>query len=150
MTDAHEQSMTIHLQEHIEAHEPRESDPHYVLFHRARNRMKRLGLLVCVINDDYCGGGPVELHHTHVEQSLIPQSDFEKVNAALGLHLTSDEDFQQWCEQPGNLECLCPVHHRTKYGVHMIPGPLWEPLRYRKAGMAPNVAFVPAKDLPTP
>jgi hypothetical protein len=148
MTDAHDQSLTIHLQEHIEAHEPRTSDPHYHLFNEVRARMVKAGLMKCVIGDDYCEGG-IELHHSHLEFSLVNQSDPDKVAAALGLHFTSEEDFQSWVESPGNLEPLCAVHHRTKYGIHMIPAPLWEPLRYRKAGLTPNVAFVPVKDLPT-
>jgi hypothetical protein len=146
MTDAHDQSLTIHLQEHIPEHEPRESDPHYALFNQARARMKRQGLLVCAIGDDYCEGG-VELHHSHIEFSLVGTVDPDKLAKALGLHFTSDDDFQSFIEGPGNLEPLCAIHHRTKYGIHMIPGPLWEPLRYRKAGMVPNVEFVPASKL---
>ena len=67
--------------------------------------------------------------------------DFAKVNEALGLHLTDDDEFQQWAESPGNLEVLCSAHHRTAYGVHVLPGPLWEPMRFRKAGLAPPAQF---------
>jgi hypothetical protein len=47
---------------------------------------------------------------------------------------------------PGNLEPLCEVHHRTHFGVHVIPGPLWEPLRYRRANVKPPAEFVTAAE----
>jgi hypothetical protein len=145
MTDAHDQKLTLHLVTHVPEHEPREDDPHYHLFAQVKARLKRQGLWKCVINDDYCGGN-IELHHSHVEHSLINASDPAKVAAALGLHFDDDEAFQAWIESPGNLEPLCATHHRTHFGIHVIPGPLWEPLRYRKAGAPPSAEFVAAKD----
>ncbi|HET6908910.1 MAG TPA: hypothetical protein VFH54_06180 [Mycobacteriales bacterium] len=141
MTDAHDQKLTLHLITHVPAHEPREDDPHYHLFEQAKARLKRQGLWRCVIDDDLCGGNP-ELHHSHLEFSQIPSADPDKVAAALGLHFENDEDFQAWAEGPGNLEVLCAVHHRTHFGVHVIPGPLWEPLRYRRASAKPSAEFV--------
>lgn len=147
MTVAHDQQLTLHLLAHVPEHEPREQDPHYHLFEQAKGRMKRQGLWRCVIGDDLCGGG-VELHHSHIEFSLINTVDSSKVAAALGLHFDDDEAFQQWVESPGNLEPLCATHHRTHLGVHVLPGPFWEPLRYRRAGTAPAAEFVPAAQLP--
>ena len=146
MTAAHDQALTLHIITHVPEHEPRETDPHYHLFEQAKARMKRQGLYRCVIGDDYCGGN-LELHHSHIEFSQQGGVDVAKVNAQLGLHLDSDEAFAQWIESPGNLEVLCAVHHRTHFGIHVIPGPLWEPLRYRKAGIQPAAEFVPAKNL---
>jgi hypothetical protein len=146
MTEAHDQALTLHLITHVPAHEPREEDPHYHLFEQVKARMKRQGLWRCVINDDYCQGN-VELHHSHIEFSQTGGVDLEKVNAQLGLHLDDDGEFQEWIESPGNLEPLCGVHHRTHFGVHVIPGPLWEPMRYRKAGSKPSAEFVPADEL---
>lgn len=140
---AHDQAVTLHIVASIPAHEPRESDPHYHLFNEAKRRLKRQGLWRCVFSDMYCAGHP-ELHHSHLEFSQINASDFHKINEALGLHLESDEEFQQWAESPGNLEVLCVAHHRTAYGVHVIPGPLWEPMRYRKAGLEPPAHFYAA------
>jgi hypothetical protein len=137
--------MTLHLVTHVPEHEPREDDPHYHLFEQCKARMKRQGLWKCVINDDYCGGN-VELHHAHIEYSQTNSTDLGKINEALGLHLTSDEDFQKWIESPGNLEPLCEVHHRTHFGIHVIPGPLWEPLRYRKYNAKPAAEFVTADE----
>jgi hypothetical protein len=146
MTDAHDQGLTLHLITHVPAHEPREEDPHYHLFEQVKARMKRQGLWRCVINDNYCGGN-VELHHSHIEFSQAGGVDIDKVNQQLGLHLDDDGDFQEWIESPGNLEPLCAVHHRTHFGVHVIPGPLWEPLRYRAADVKPAAEFIPADEL---
>ena len=147
MTDgivaAHEQPGTLHVVASIPDHAPRAGDPYYHLFNQARARLKRQGLLKCVFSDHYCAGGP-ELHHSHLEFSQINASDFTRVNEALGLHLADDGEFQIWAESPGNLEVLCVGHHRTAYGVHVLPGPLWEPIRYRKAGFAPPARFYSA------
>lgn len=141
----HEQLLTLHIIEHVQAHEPREDDPHYHLFNEAKARLKKLGLLKCVINDEHCGGVP-ELHHEHVPFAQQNASDREKVNKALGLHLEDDEAFARWIEGPGNLEVLCTNHHRSHYGVHVLPAALWAPLRFLRAGVEPGAEFVPAKD----
>lgn len=145
VTEAHDQRMTVHILTHVPEHQPRETDPHYHLFIAAKARMKRQGLWRCAINDDYCGGN-IELHHSHIEFSQVGGMDLDKVNEAFGLHLDDDNEFQKWIESPGNLEPLCEVHHRTHYGVHVIPGPLWEPLRYRKANAKPSAEFVTAEE----
>lgn len=147
MTDAHDQSETLHILAHIPEHAPRADDPHYRLFEAAKARLKKQGLWKCVIGDDLCGGAP-ELHHTFIEFSQINETDPAKVERALGLHFASDEEFQAWAESPGNLEVLCVNHHRTHYGIHVIPGPLWEALRFRKSGTPAAAQFVAAKDLP--
>lgn len=142
MTEAHDQTRTLHLVEHVPDHEARETDAHYHLFNEAKKRIKRQGLNVCAIAG--CTyPGPMELHHRFVEHSLQGGVDIDKFNKLFGLHL-DDEGFAQWIESPGNLEVLCPIHHRTRLGVHMIPGPEWEPLRMWKSDMAPPAEFVPA------
>ena len=145
MTAAHDQLMTLHLKQHVEAHEPREDDPHYHLFEQAKARLKKQGLWKCIIDDDLCDGGP-ELHHSHVEFSEIGSTDPGKVSRALGLHFESDEDFQVWAESPGNLEVLCAAHHRTRYGIHVLPEPLWQAVRFKKAGAQAPAEFVPARE----
>lgn len=146
MTAAHDQPLTLHLVTHVPEHAPREDDPHYHLFERAKARLKRQGLWKCAIDDDLCGGGP-ELHHTHVEFSQINATDPARLEKALGLHFESDEDFQAWCESPGNLEVLCANHHRTHFGIHAIPAPLWEALRWRRSGSVPAAEVMTAKEL---
>lgn len=147
VTVAHDQAMTLHILSHIPDHAPRTDDPHYHLFEQAKSRLKRQGLWKCIIDDELCDGDP-ELHHTFIEFSQINEVDPEKVQKSLGLHFENDEEFQVWAESPGNLEVLCVAHHRAHYGIHVIPGPLWEALRFRKAGTEAAAEFVPAKDLP--
>lgn len=142
---AHHQAMTLHVVASIEAHEPRDGDPFYHLFEQAKRRIKAAGMWRCVLDDHYCAG-QLELHHSHIEQSQIEASDFHLVNQALGLHLADEDEFRAWCEQPGNLEVLCVNHHRTHLGVHMLPGPLWEPMRYRKADVEPPARFYSAAE----
>jgi len=145
VTAAHDQMMTIHVETHVPDHAPREDDPHYHLFEQAKARLKRQGLWKCIIADELCGGEP-ELHHTYIEFSQINEVDPKKVQESLGLHFESDEEFQQWAESPGNLEVLCANHHRTHYGIHVIPGPLWEALRFRMVGTAAAAEFVTADE----
>lgn len=143
---AHEQMMTLHLREHVEDHAPREDDPHYHLFERAKARLKRQGLFKCIVDDELCDGAP-ELHHTHIEFSLINAVDRDKIAHVLGLDFETDEDFQAFVESPANLEVLCVAHHRSRYGIHMLPGPLWEAVRVKRAGAAAPAEFVPEAEL---
>ena len=143
---AHDQLMTLHIRQHVEEHAPRETDPHYHLFEQAKARLKRQGLWKCIIDDDLCGG-QAELHHSHVEFSEIGQADPAKIERALGLHFASDEDFQAWAESPGNLEVLCVEHHRAGYGIHQLPEPLWQAVRFKRDGAPAPAEFVPAKEL---
>jgi hypothetical protein len=145
VTAEHEQMMTIHVETHVPDHAPREDDPHYHLFEQAKARLKRQGLWKCMIGDDLCDGEP-ELHHTFIEFSQINEVDPKKVQEALGLHFDSDEAFQQWAESPGNLEVLCSGHHRAHYGIHVIPGPLWEAIRFRLPGTEAAAEFVSADE----
>lgn len=141
MTEAHEQTTTIHLLEHVQAHEAREDDPHYGLFLAAKRRIKKLGLDVCAI-PDCTFPGPMELHHDKVEFSEQGGVDLTKFNEAYGLHLADNEAFKAYIEGPGNLEVLCPVHHRTHLGVHVLPGPFWNALRVWKSGLPPPAEVV--------
>lgn len=145
MTAAHDQMLTLHLRQHIEEHAPREDDPHYHLFEQAKARLKRQGLWKCVIDDELCEGQP-ELHHSYVEFSEINAVDPAKIERALGLHFETDEDFQIWAESPGNLEVLCSAHHRTHYGIHVLPEPMWQAVRFKRSGMQAPAQFIPAKD----
>ena len=138
--------MNLHLAVSIPEHEPRESDPHYHLFNAAKARLKKQGLWKCIIDDDLCSGGP-ELHHSHIEFSQINNMDLHKVEKAFGLHFETDEDFQQWIENPGNLEVLCEAHHRTRFGIHEIPAPLWETFRFRKTGTEAAAEVISQKEV---
>jgi hypothetical protein len=141
MTDAHKEKLNIHLITSIPEHAPREDDPNYHLFNNAKNRIKRQGLWKCIINDDLCSGEP-ELHHSFIEFSQINDMDPDKVAKAFGLHFENDQDFQNFIESPGNLEVLCAAHHRTHFGIHQIPAPLWETFRFRKTGTEPAAEVI--------
>lgn len=141
MPDTHDQSTTIHLKEHIQAHEPRETDPHYHLFMEAKRRIQKAGLMKCCI-PDCTFPGPMELHHSKIEFSEQGGVDLAKFNQYYGLHLTSDEDFKNYIEGEGNLEVLCPTHHRTRLGIHELPGPFWEALRVWKDNLPPPAEVV--------
>lgn len=130
VTAAHEQEVTIRFIERWPAHEPREKDPHYKLFHQAKARMKKAGLLKCNVQSDY-HYGVIELHHDKVEYAHINDIDLAKFDQAYGLSLT-DEQFQEYVEQEGNLEPLCTLHHRGQEGVHSLPTPEWNVLRTSK------------------
>jgi hypothetical protein len=142
---AHDQLLTLHLRQHVEDHAPREQDPHYHLFEQAKARLKRQGLWKCVVDNDLCGG-QMELHHSTVEFSEIGSVDAHKIEQALGLHFEDDEAFQIWAESPGNLEVLCTEHHRSHYGVHVLPEPLWLAVRYMKDGAVAPAEFIPASE----
>lgn len=149
MVPAHDQLLTLHIRQHVEAHEPREQDPHYRLFEQLKARLKRQGLWRCVIADELCGGVP-ELHHSYVEFSEITSVDPDKIAQSLGLHFLTDEDFQRWVESPGNTEVLCTHHHRAGYGIHQLPEPLWQAVRFHREGLPSPALFIPARDLSAP
>lgn len=127
---AHSQTVTIRFIETWPDHEPRTDDPNYKFFNAAKRRMKKQGLLKCNVNSDYHWGN-IELHHDKVEYAHIKDVDLAKFNELYGLHL-SDEEFQRFVEEEGNLEPLCTLHHRGQEGVHSLPEPQWHALRVAK------------------
>jgi hypothetical protein len=129
-TVAHSQEVQIRFIERWPNHEPRAQDPHYALFHKAKERMKKAGLLKCNVESDY-HYGVIELHHDRVEFAHVNDIDLVKFNHAYGLDLT-DAQFQEYVEQEGNLEPLCTLHHRGQEGVHSLPEPEWNVLRTSK------------------
>ena len=141
MTDAHSTPLTLRIMTNVPEHEPRESDPHYHLFNEAKARIKKQGLWKCAIADDLCSG-QMELHHSYIEFSQINNTDPVRLEHAFGVHFANDEDFQKWLESPDNLEVLCEGHHRTHFGIHSIPAPLWQALRFRKVGTAPAAEHI--------
>ena len=141
MIKEHDQKITLNILAHIPEHEPREDDPNYKYFLAAKQRIKKTGMWKCVVSDDLCGG-QLELHHTHIEFSQIPNADIHKVEAYFGLNFKNDEEFAIWLESPGNLEVLCTNHHRTHYGIHSLPHSLWETMRFRKNGTKPAAEII--------
>lgn len=134
---AHDQSETIHLRRHYEAHHPRKGDPNYHLFEEAKARIKAAGLWKCAIGNEDCAG-EITMHHSHVEFAYGPSVDVNRLNKLLGLHL-NDASFARWIEQPGNLEVLCANHHLPghRFAIHSIPAADWDIVRVHKQGEVP-------------
>jgi len=143
VTPAHTQQTTLHLLEFYPAHEPRETDPHYHLFNQTRARLEKLGKLVCWVcgKDGAAAGHPIELHHNRVEFALANGVDLTKFEAAypeFGLVNATEDQFLDWIESEGNMLPLCKLHHTGSQGIHCIPMPIWQALKYWR------------DDLPTP
>lgn len=130
VTPAHDQTLTIHLIEHIPPHGPRGA-----AFDRAKKRMRELGLDKCVFPGCKTGA-PVEFHHDKVENAWQGGVDVQKFDHEYGLHLT-DAEFTDYVQSPGNLEALCMIHHRTQLGIHALPVPLWNVLRVWRDDLPP-------------
>jgi hypothetical protein len=136
LTAAHGETETFRLVYYYPAHEPRASDPHYGLFNAARRRLERLGALRCWIANADCSGGPIELHHAHVEFALANIVDVAKFAADYPeLHVTDDATFLDFVESEGNLTPLCAMHHRGMLGIHTIHYPAWVLQRVMKDGV---------------
>jgi len=133
---AHTQLVTVHLVYNYPEHGPRGD-----AFEAAKERMKQLGLVHCVVPgcDTFA---PIEYHHTWVENAMQNGIDVTKLDGIAGLELT-DEEFTVWVQSPGNLEPLCSVHHRTQLGIHHIPEPDWNALRAWKNGIPEPVEVAP-------
>lgn len=139
MIPEHEQYRTLRLKFHYPEHEPRESDPHYLLFNQTRQRLKEVGRLVCW----RCGAKDrVELHHSIVEYAVTNALDVNLfIEMCPEFHVTDQETFLQFVESEGNLLPLCMECHRGTQGIHSIPYPDWVPGRYLRKG-APPIAVV--------
>ena len=137
ITPAHDQSETIHLTRHYEAHHPRKGDPNYHLFEEAKARLKRQGLWKCVIGNEDCKG-EITCHHSAIEFAYQNSVDVQRLDKLLGLHLT-DASFAKWIEGVGNLEVLCAQHHLPgqRFAIHSIPAADWDIVRAHKVGLVP-------------
>jgi len=118
---------------HYPEHPAREGDPHYKDFHayhkkhRATARChigERIGFEECrdsqgnsaipVDNESQPG---LELHHAHVEFSLVNSVDFK----ALSVDYPGIDDPNSvgaWVESGTNFRWLCAWHHRGASGAH--------------------------------
>ncbi len=48
-----------------------------------------------------------------------------------------------------NLEPLCEDHHIGSHGIHVLPGPIWEPQRFWKDGLPVPAVRITAQQLNT-
>jgi hypothetical protein len=135
VTGAHTATVHRTLIQTYPEHEPRESDPHYAAFDQTRRRLERLGALRCWINNADCCDGPIELHHSIVEFSLVNITDAARFRTLYPeFHLESDEAFLTWVNSEGNLLPLCREHHRGHLGIHSVTYPAWLAQRFMRSG----------------
>ena len=134
-TAAHDQTEGHKYVVHFPAHLPRTSDPNYPAFdayHRA-TKDKAVCYIGQRVGFDSCSKGtPLELHHAHVEFSLIngvdPAAfaiDYPKVGDAAAI--------AAWAETAENFRWLCVFHHRGHAGAHTASHSDWEAGQYVKA-----------------
>lgn len=144
---AHVQRVTLHITEHIPAHEDRAKSPYHHYFEAARKRLKALGKYQCWI----CGTEQnLEAHHTLVEESLkygVDVKRFEQLYPEFGI--CSDEDFLKFVEGESNLTILCRTHHTGILGIHVLPYPLWVTQRFYRADLPPAGQCTPGGDMPS-
>lgn len=147
MTELHR---TLKEAVHYPAHGPRETDPHYKVFHAARSYLIDVLGVGCWIGGatkaqiqaglpagHRCAGAKqLEAHHEVAEFAGLEEEDWQKVAADFpqeGIH--SDEDFKSFAESEGGLTILCDVHHRhVLKGIHSVTYPAWKLDRYAKDG----------------
>ncbi len=150
VTDAHVNRRTLHEIAVYPPHGPRESDPHYKVFHQARRHLIDVLEVGCWIGgatkaqleaglplEHLCQGATqLEAHHHIAEFAGLTEIDWRKVAAdfpTLGIH--SNEDFLRAAESDGGLLILCDKHHRDPFhGIHSITEPVWKLDRYARDG----------------
>lgn len=118
MTDAHDQKVSNTYTVHFPDHEPREDDPHYHAFNAYKRAHKATAK--CYIGErvgfNECEGG-LELHHSHLEFSLINEVDLAAMEKDYP-NLTDPEKVAEWAETDANFMWLCSKHHRGVGGIH--------------------------------
>lgn len=121
MTDAHDQAITHRYTIAYPAHEPRETDPHYVDFEAFRRRTKATAVCAFAVMTGVTSEcditHPLELHHAHIEFALqngIDLAVLEKFYPGVSDPTTVGA----WVESGANLEWLCLRHHRGHAGKH--------------------------------
>ena len=125
-------------------HGPRRGSIEDKMFRETKARMQKVGIHECWINNADCGGGPLEMHHSLVENALIEAVSVEHFIALYPeFGIKTDEEFHVWTQSEGNLLCLCPMHHRGILGIHTIHYSAWVCQRFLKAGAMPPEHLVP-------
>lgn len=152
---AHFERRTLHEVVAYPPHAPRESDPHYKIFHHAQHRLIHELGTGCWIGGatlaEIKAGLPIghrcanatqlEAHHAIAEFAGLSETDWRKVAADFpqaGIH--SDEDWLRFAESEAGLLILCDIHHRHPgKGIHSVTYPAWLLDRYAR----PEWEFLP-------
>ena len=119
MTNAHDQKTTNHYVVHFPDHTPREDDPHYKdfdAFRRKTEKDAKCAFGVARGDLSECFGG-LELHHSHIEFSLMNSVDLSLLETAYP-GVSNPDEVGAWVESAENLEWLCESHHRGVGGIH--------------------------------
>ena len=130
-TPSHDQKVTHRYLLHFPAHDPRETDVHYVDFEHYRR--KTHATAKCAIGEhrnDFseCHGG-LELHHARVEFALQNGIDLAWLEKDYP-GISDPEQVGAWVESAENLEWLCEFHHRGHGGVHVASASDFEAQKY--------------------
>lgn len=139
---AHYERRTLHELAAYPPHGPRESDPHYRIFHAAQHHLIHVLKVGCwiggaTINQIHAGlpqghrcfgATQLEAHHDVAEFAGLNEVDWRKVAADFPqLNIHSNEDFLRAAEGEGGLMILCDIHHRAAArGIHSITYPVWK------------------------
>ena len=146
-TDAHTESMTLHVDVNIPEHDERTATP---LFHHTRQQLiEREGgrCLICG-GTEASTGHPLEAHHHPIERSLAQMIDWQRFqrDCEAGLWGPHAQAFDWATFDPANPytfvdnmtvngELLCKAHHiGSDEGKHTLPYPLWIAQRYAVEG----------------
>lgn len=144
MTDAHEQTETLHEAVWYPEHVQRTESAEFVRNKHQLVRKLDLGCWICGSKDQR------EVHHYACEWSLWEDADPAKVLAtvhAIDPYGFAAQDPDRSIDSPDdarNLMVLCEKHHRASYfGVHAITFPIWVAQRVAKPGVQITVAPTP-------
>lgn len=141
MVKAHDQVVTHRYRIHYPEHGPRKDDPHYIDFNhyhrlnRATARCHigvRVGFEQCLDSEIDASGkqSDLELHHAHIEQSLINGVSFEALEHDYP-GISNPNEVGAWVQSDANFRWLCTYHHRsTAAGAHAISHSEWEASQY--------------------
>ena len=133
-TAAHDQTEGHKYVVHFPAHLPRTTDPNYPAFEAYHRATKDSA--VCYVGQrvgfDSCSKGPLELHHAHVEFSLINGVDVQAIKIDYP-SLSDAAAIAKWAETAPNFRWLCVFHHRGHAGAHVASHSDWEAGQYVKA-----------------
>ena len=124
-------------------HLPREKDPHYKLFNKARARLIKAGVgcWICGTKEN------LECHHSECEYAAATGVDVKKFAALFPeYHIEDEEEFLCYVESEGNFQILCAIHHRSPFaGIHHCVYPNWKLQRFWRDDLpAPVQAATPA------
>jgi len=131
MPDAHDQKTTNHYVMHFPEHSERSDDPHYKDFNAYRRKTEDTA--VCAFGQDRgdfleCKGG-LELHHSHVEFSLMNSVNLTLLEKDYP-GISNPDEVGAWVESAENLEWLCEKHHRGVGGIHHAAAADYEAQKY--------------------